>query len=86
MIDSEDIEQIYYELESGRRKNDLKNQINLTKINENIELCPLEEYNKSCCCSINFFRNHNVIDDFDKIYKIIVGLPSINNYEKILFY
>lgn len=84
MIDSEDIEKIYYELESGRRKNDLKNQIDLTKINENIELYPLDEYNKSCCSLINFFRNQNVIDDFDKIYKIIISLPSINNYEKNL--
>ena len=82
--DSVDVDKIYYELESGRRKNDVKKQINSLKINENIEIYPIEEYNKLCCDSLNFFKKQNVIDDFDKIYKIITSLPSINNYEKNL--
>lgn len=82
--DNVNVDKIYYKLESERKKNDLKKQINSLKINENIEIYPIEVYNKLCCDSLICFGKPNVIDDFDKIYKIITNLPSINNYEKNL--
>ena len=55
--DSVNIDKIYNELESWRRKNDLIKQKNSIKINENIELYPIDEYNKFCCGSLNFSEN-----------------------------
>jgi hypothetical protein len=82
--DNDDIDQKYFDLENGKRKNELKKQLDLISGEDTIELFQYDEYNKSCCYPLNFFTKNNIIDDFDKIYKIITNLPSITNYEKNL--
>lgn len=82
--DDDNISKMYMELESGKRKNELRRQSGLIGIEDTIKLYPLTTYTKYCCNLISWYKNRNIIEDFDKIYEIITQLPSINNYEKNL--
>ena len=82
--DNDDIENMYIELENGRRKNECKRHFGFIDSEDTIQLYPINSYNKSCCNFKNLCKNNNVIEDFDKIYGIITNLPSLNNYEKNL--
>lgn len=82
--EQEDLEQLYFDLENGKRKNDLKKQLGLIGLEDTIKLYPIESYAQSCCSWFNCLSNFNIIENFDKIYGIIINLPSLNNYEKNL--
>ena len=73
---------IYDELDVEKKKKEIKNKIDICKTDE-VDLYPYEIYNGTCC-NLNFCPNQNVIVNFDKIYKLIIGIPSLSNYEKNL--
>lgn len=64
-------------------KNDLKKKIAIANTEHIINIHPYSSYKKPCC-NLNFFQNQNVIDNFEKIYEIVISLPSLTNYEKNL--
>jgi len=72
------IEEMMIELDIEKKKKELTTQINKNKINEMIEIYPYELYSKSCCNCI-FNKKQNIINNFDKIYEIIIKIPNIQN-------
>lgn len=71
-----------YELDIIEKQRDIDVRKQMLTINDNIQVYTPEKYNKTCCNLLLNMTKQNVIDDFDKIYEIIINLPSLNSYEK----
>lgn len=71
-----------YELDIIEKQRDIDVRKQMLTINDNIQIYTPDKYTKTCCDLITNVTKQNLIDDFDKIYEIIINLPSLNSYEK----
>jgi len=71
-----------YELDIIEKQRDIDVRKQMLTINDNIQIYTPDKYTKTCCDLITNMTKQNLIDDFDKIYEIIINLPSLNSYEK----
>jgi len=65
------------------QKKDLYFQTKMLDYDDEMDLYDINTFNRySSCC--NYFCKQTIIDDFDKIYELIINLPSLTTYEKNL--
>ena len=65
-------------------KKEIYNRTKLINYNDDMEMYDLNSLLNNQMCGINMCCKQTVIEDFDKIYELMVNLPSLNIYEKNL--
>ena len=65
-------------------KKEIYNRTKLINYNDDMEMYELNSLLNNQMCGINMCCKQTVIEDFDKIYELMVNLPSLNIYEKNL--
>lgn len=65
-------------------KKNIHNQVKMLNYGEEMELYELNELTKYSKFGLDICCKQDVIEDFDKIYELIVNLPSLSVYEKNL--
>jgi hypothetical protein len=65
-------------------KKEIYNRTKLINYNDDMEMYDLNSLMNNQVCGINMCCKQTVIEDFDKIYELMVNLPSLNIYEKNL--
>ena len=65
-------------------KKNIHNQVKMLNYGEEMELYELNELTKYSKYGLDICCKQDVIEDFDKIYELIVNLPSLSVYEKNL--
>ena len=64
-------------------KKNIHNQVKMLNYGEEMELYELNELTKYSKYGLDICCKQDVIEDFDKIYELIINLPSLSVYEKI---